>query len=750
MKCNDASRLIVRSMFGGLPQGDRQALEEHIYACEDCRRRAAHYGCIRDEVAAMEPTALPPEAREVLLEGLREAHPEPEGRPRPPADPKPESSTLLRALLVVSSMLALGLLTFGLLSMFRGEMKPIPAAATVAYRSGTVQARAADAGMWHEFLPGDPVLPGTALHTEQDGVVALTSGDVDWWMDGSTALAFGDPGTAELAQGRICVGCPARDNGPITLLTQAGTVTCAGGEFVATMSGTRLTLACLSGRADVGEVHLESGQEGLLAEGKLIGPMRPVGEAASTHWMLRLTSGYGEALTPRRLAAVPLAPRQPALPDGVSIADLSVELTARGPLVLVGLSGRLENTGARHLQARLSADGLMLPRPLAQTGPVTVDLPAHESGSFRLSAVCALPERAGRHLLGINLLAWTGSSIGQVGVHLDAAGDGGLREVALPVQGFDVRRRDSVSWSWNAELVPPGEPIVLEMELAGPARADTLALGDRALCAWRPDASAAWIGKGRRVLLAFDATADYGPAGRSGAQDVVETLLGALPPAVPTALAAYDGALRLDRDPWAANLPPRVDSLLASLWRIADGGDQAHAGDFVARAFELAAAGQGQMQTVFIYMTGAGGPADPSAIDGLAPAPGVRVVVVQVGARRVADAYGRLCARSGGAALAIDPDEDPHLAGYDLLMALQSAAVNAPALEGAAGTVLSGPAAFANEPVVALVPRQEGCVLSAEVDGKRLRQQVRAAPGPDATGPDGLALLGVLQRQAGP
>ncbi len=731
-------------MFGGLPEADRRALDQHLQDCDACRGRAQHYAAIRDEVAGMQPAALPPEAREALLDGLRERAPTPEPLSAPPADPKPESTALHRTLFVVCALLALGLLVLVLMTAFRGEMEPVPTAAEVTYWSGGVQARGPGSGNWHEFFRGDAVLPGGALHTEADGLASLTSPTARWWMDGSTALALGDAGAAELAQGRICARCTATEQQPVRLMTRAGTVTCAGGEFVARMSGMRLTVACVEGSVDAAGTRLEAGQEGILAEEKLIAPVRPVRTAGLTHWLLRFAPVYGEALTPRRLASVPVAPEQPALPEGVSIEGLKVGLTARGPLVLVRLSGRLRNAGAGPCRAALSAERLMLPHPLAQTGPVSVDLPAGGDGDFRLSAVCVLPERAGRHILGLNPRAWTGAPIGRVELRVDAHGEGGLREVALPVQGFSARRRDAVEWSWSAEQFPADEPIVLDMELAKPGRVDALGLGGRRLCAWRPDAGdGEWISKGQRVLLAFDATADFGPGGPAAAQEVLGVLLGAIPPAVPTALVAYDGGLRLDREPWAANLPPRVESLLASLWRLEDGGDRAHATDFLARAVELAGGAQGER--VLIYVTGAGKPADAAALDALKCPPDVRIVVVQVGAVRLAEAYARLCARGGGAAVALDPDEAPLLAGYDLLVALQAAAVHAASVQPDGGEVLSGAGRFANAPVVALAGGGDA-EFRAEAGGRPLTGRLEGTPMPaEATGEEARALLESLR-----
>ena len=99
-------------------------------------------------------------------------------------------------------------------------MEPVPTAAEVTYWSGGVQARGPGSGNWHEFFRGDAVLPGGALHTEADGLASLTSPTARWWMDGSTALALGDAGAAELAQGRICARCTATEQQPVRLMTR--------------------------------------------------------------------------------------------------------------------------------------------------------------------------------------------------------------------------------------------------------------------------------------------------------------------------------------------------------------------------------------------------------------------------------------------------------------------------------------------------------------------------------------------------
>ena len=119
-------------------------------------------------------------------------------------------------------------------------------------------------------------------------------------------------------------------------------------------------------------------------------------------------------------------------------------------------------------------------------------------------------------------------------------------------------------------------------------------------------------------------------------------------------------------------------------------------------------------------------------------------------------AYGRLCARSGGAAVALDPDESPRLAAFDLLVALQSAAVRSASVEsgGAGGAVvLAGPGGFANAPVVALVPLPaSGGVagtMRADVAGKALEKRFGplAAGRADCGGAQAVELLRVTDAE---
>ena len=366
MKCRDAGLLLVQTMFAAPAQQEHDDLAEHLRVCADCRLRAVRYKRIRDEVAGMDRAVFPPEAQEMLMDGLRQSTAAaPVAAPKPPADPRPESSTLHRVLFFTFAMLTLGLVMVGLLTAFRGEMAPIPVAAQVAYWTGKVYVQTVGGSNRHELTRGEAILPGTGLLTDPEAVLALTSDTARWWVDGSSALALGEGGTAELARGRVCVECTAPEDQPVRLMTTGGMVTCSTGRFVARVTPTRLTVACVSGSLSVGPAdaptRLTAGQQALMAEEALVGPVRKVRVAELTDWLTRFAAGAGEGLTPRQLASVPLAPERPALPDGVSVEQLDCVLTARGPLVLLKLNGWLHNAGAEQRGVALSGEGWCCP-----------------------------------------------------------------------------------------------------------------------------------------------------------------------------------------------------------------------------------------------------------------------------------------------------------------------------------------------------------------------------------------------------
>jgi hypothetical protein len=220
--------------------------------------------------------------------------------------------------------------------------------------------------------------------------------------------------------------------------------------------------------------------------------------------------------------------------------------------------------------------------------------------------------------------------------------------------------------------------------------------------AFRLDADPApWLDRDRRVFLAFDATDDFGSGGRAAAHDVLEGLIGALPPGCKTALIAFDGTVKFDPDKLMLHLPVRAESMLDRLWRLEAAAEEGGGLRFLAGALLPVTGLEGE--SIVVMVTGRGEPGDPAVCRQLLSDARTRLVVIQVGAGRPSSAYRALCAETGGVALAIPPAMAPELGVLDFLANLSQPAVSA-VVRSAGGApahgVLAGPGDFANQPVV--------------------------------------------------
>jgi len=741
MKCREAARLAVRAMFGELDDVERAELERHLFACPKCQRRVARYEDVRNQVRGLDGPACPEVVTQVLLERVREGAARGAREGPAPADPRPEHSTGQKVLIFVLAMVGMVVLSVCLLVAFRSEFEPIPLVGEAVFHVGTVQVRQPGSSNWHQIAHREPLPPGAAVRTDQDGLLQLRGEGADWWLDGASALALGEGAAAELAGGRIYVRCNEGLGVPVRLFAGKAAVSCAGGEFVARATRQRLMVGAVCGTVTVSgagdERTLEAGQMGMWAEGAAVGPVRPVSTAQLTHWLKRFVPPRTAELPKHRLAAVAMPPERPALPKWVKVERLDLDVVLRGPLALVSLAARLRNNGAEAWQVAPAASDLLLPAPLAETA-TSVNLEPGQTETLRAAALCALTERHGRYSLSVNPLAWTESAVGAVSLHLDAAAEGGIRELAAPFQGYSMRREQAVDWRWSAEAHPPDTPLLIEAVLPKKGVVDAVRVGPLAACGWRPDAGGdQWVRRGVSVLLAFDATADFGARGLAYGHEVVEGLVGAIPPAVPTALLAYDGQLRAEQQPWARHFPARAESMTAALWAL-DGASvpsDTEGGDVRFFATALGAASGAEGERLLIYVTGAGPSRGDEVLGGFQPdAANVRVCVIQIGAEHADPFYARVCAATGGAVFPLDARVAPDLAAADVVAAMHRPTVAGPALYlegGALGRIVAGQGASTNVPVVGLAPlaRGQGTLAGsfrAIVGGRELRREFTA------------------------
>jgi hypothetical protein len=426
-----------------------------------------------------------------------------------------------------------------------------------------------------------------------------------------------------------------------------------------------------------------------------------------THWLKRVDAADGAPLALRHVAAIPVTPGEAQLPEPVAVSALDLHVTAEGPIAHVAAAFAITNTGDEPQSVELGMSGAVLPVPLVASGTERVVLEPGGTHEFRLSAICLLVERDGHYVLGMNPESWTSRRIGRLLFSVDASAENGLRGFSCPAQQYHVRKADRLDWSWTDEDVAPSAPLVVEFEANDRGSVDVLGVETgserRALVAWkwRP-VKEPWIRKGTRLLASFDATADFGAVGRPYAHGVMETLLSAIPPAVPAALVAHDGDLHLDSQPWTLHMPHRAESMLAFLWGLEAPGDARRPSGLLASALKLASGGEDAR--LLVHVTGRASGEEAGSIEALSAEEGVRVAVLQVGADRVSECYRRLCARSGGAAIALPVCTDATMAAADFVESLRGPAAHEIRLRAdGEAVILQKGGVPSNTPVVAVV-----------------------------------------------
>ncbi len=734
-ECKYARGQMVKRIFG--PPEVEGLLEEHVRNCPDCAARLAAYRRIRDDVGGLEPVPLPEQVEETLAERMELALAEGPDEDLVPARPEPEIPGAVKAAIAVGALLALVGLTMLVMVVFRGDYEPPAPAAVLTSAQGEVQVQDPGSSRWREARAGESLMPGAMVRAEGDGAALLSADSVWWRLDGFTALALGMPGEFELLQGRLYGDCRAPDDEPVHLLSQQGSIECTEGRFVAVLTPERLRVTCLSGEVNVRsgdeEQILAPGSRTMVHKGRPAGPARDSRLGEAEHWLKAFDEDGERILSRRQLASVPVTDTEARLPAGIRVEDLEVDLRLRGALALVQFEVRVRNDAAEPWEGSLRPAEALLPLPLAQVSePMRVE--PGERAIGRAAALCVLTNREGAHSLGLNLRNWTSLPVESLRLAAEVKVEGGISELELPLHGVEVRNRDEFTWSWRAEGVEPAGPIVLEYVPRRDDMVDALRLTggqeDLTVVGWRPRPRPdEWPGRNAQILIAFDATADFGPGGHSYAQDVLEEILGALPTGSYTALAVYDGRVKLDPDPLLRHFPARVETMLAALWQLE--GQAAEPVPFFESAIALAAGMDGPGS--LLYVTGRGQqPPEPE------PLPeGMRVFVLRLGVDEVNPQWGEFCAGAGEALAAALPQAmAPRMAALDFLSNLRwPTLMGAPALRLAGGrraVLLAGPGQFANQPVVAICRTPGGGSLAGEFQaaagGRELEREFALRP----------------------
>ena len=668
------------------------------------------------------PFPFPESVAEVFNERIAEAAQKPVSDLRL-ARPGPELRTLqkvaISALVVVA---VIGLILGVLLKRAPQPLAPLPVG-TVVQAAGMVRVVSPDGAPAVEPALHAELRVAQAVRTGGDGLAVIRGPRASWIVDRDSTLQLLGPGKAALLDGRAHVrtapglkeplevtvpahGLTVRLRAPLLRPAQPG----FGGGAEAVLWSARRSLRACAARGELtveGEREsrqLQSGECAMWLDGRCVGPVRPARAGDINHWTDIRWAEDGMTLSARQLAAAPVTPGSARIPSGTTVERLRLRITLRGALALVQVAAQLSGPAPQETGKGLDAAQLVLPLPLVSTpGEVSHD----DDGNVEIAtwAVCVLENREERYALGINPGAWTRSAIGRVEVSVDAfaaEGGGELRCPGLEMRGKEGARLES----WTGQGVDPGRPIVLELAPAEVSGVDCLPLSDGesewGVVAWRPGApKVGWLGEESRVLLAFDATAHFGPGGRYYAHELLAGLLEGLPHRCRVALAVNDGTVKLDKLSFSTLFPNRLVEMEAAVWSVEAGRAPPDVRFLRGAARILAGAGG---DGLLLYLTGTQDAPEEMV---LAPPPalkGLRAIVLQLGAERPSAGWRSLCGDSGGIVRAIPAAAAPRTAARDVLWSLTRPALTQVRLEtqGGAAALVGGPRRFGTRPVVAL------------------------------------------------
>ncbi len=738
MNCKEARRRMAEVVFeGGDPPEDLRA---HLRSCPRCARRFPVYRCIEEELGGLEGFEVPEPVREVLEERLEAVVAE---EPQPdlvPARPDPERPGSHKAAAVIGGMLFLIAVAVLAIALAGPTYEEVPGAARAVRTRGNVAVQSAAMGGRRPLEEAAVLMPGDVVRTDRSGIAKLTADGMQWCVDGRSAAGFYGSGAAELVVGRMYAACDGSTEESMVVVAGPATVTCGRGSVVVSVFGKRARVGCASGSATVRigeeELNLEVGDYAMVAGESAVNPVRRVRPAELTHWLNGFAAGGADGLSQHGLASVPLRRPEPILPKSVSIERLDVKITLRGPLAFVRARARLRNDGPADWQGAIDPADVTLPGPLA-SAEGRVRLAAGDAASCEAVAVYLLVRRENRFALGLNPGNWTGRPIGTLSVQVEGTASGGFRSFRCSAGGDRIKRKKAVEWSLTEESWPASRPLVVEFQPADKEGVDTMRLGEApdsaVLAAWRPDAARRrWFDADSRLLIAFDATADFGPGGRAYAHEVMETVMRALPSGCSTALAAYDGELKMDGAPLSRHLVGRVERLLAALWTL-EGESDAGDGGLLRQALALCSGAPEPM--LLLYVTGRGEPSAQAEAE-LAIPSDVRPVVLQVGSDRAEPLWQEFCARRNGVSVALPAAMAPRLATMDFLgdmrwPALREARVGVAG--GGRAVLLRRRTVSAGQPVAALIRPADGplrATFSGRAGEERLTREVAVEPGP--------------------
>lgn len=678
MNCKKARLLIIRRVTGRLDSDEQSALDKHLKACPRCKNRMERYKDVFESVQDVETPNLPDEVSEACKRALDKVRSAGQKPTQAPANPEPIAGFWRRTGIFSLCLLILAAIAVGAVLVASRYSESLPETGRIVYRSGTLKVGYPGGTQWHKAPPRTRLDRDTILQTAEDGFLRVRTPSAVWWIDSNTTVAFPDPSTIRVANGRIYAEQAGEASRSINVTTpHGGRVETIGGNGRFEVRATPARLIATSKRGSLSlqgkdtEVVIEAGQRAMILEGKTLPTKRTVNPGKIAPWKRRFGTKTRDAISREQARILPEAPGSANIPEHIRVRHLRLRCRIRGPLVLLMARAKLRNDGEQSWRGELDPKSYFWPRPLLSASSGSVRIRPGETTSVDMGGIAALAPDADNLTFGV----FTGlrdRRVDRVDFALLAKKRDyeSVRELTLDLEA----RSDGANMRIEKQVeTPSGEtPLVLSLKPREESRPGAVAFatdnGGRViglggwLPGFKPDTD---IQKTRHFLLGYDAAGYKSKAGRTYAHELAENIVGSLKPRARIMVAAYDGELKMLPSPGPAASAVARDRMLASLWEL-ESGEVAEGWTPLLKWCAGFPAQQPSLAFVISPLARAGSEF-PATDEGARP----RSHLIQTGPEDIPKKVGELCASFGGAAEPVPNDLSPEAAAVHLLRNLQ-------------------------------------------------------------------------------
>ncbi|MFP4026333.1 MAG: zf-HC2 domain-containing protein [Candidatus Brocadiia bacterium] len=654
MKCKRARQLIPPFLEDHLRDEEKSALERHFEECPNCAQILGRYRLVREGLENLSTPQLPEEVKKACGQALDELAGQTNDSEEPPANPDPVRGARKQVVWVLAFLLAVAAFFMVIVSVVGRYSEPPVITGTIVEQTGDLYVRFGGQGQWTPAPPALELTSDTILRTSQNGMAKIQTNSGHWILDSNSVVLLPELNKVEIAGGRILAVPDEAHKEPLEINSENRSVFCPRGAVTVRVSHIRLRATCLRGKAQIRgqndqKVELEGGQQGMALGKRILQQVRPSNARLAGLWTRRLQAPGKKNISQNAIPLLPAGPSAQAIPQHICIREIKLNANIRGPLLLISAQARLENIGDKVWDGQLPVRNLFWPQPIAATSPGSVRLEPGEKQVVGIGAIAAMATCGEELFFAIVPGAW-GSSVSNVSVKLRAPGEN-LRSLSELTRTGNLSLKKAENREY--ETLKAAVPLVYRAQLKKQPSHNTIFLtpsgssSRMALVAVHLDMDAdETIRRSSRFLLGLNASGDYKFGGTGYPHEICEEITARLDRNARLLVAAYDGKVKI-LDPTMRG-PRHIvnEKMLAGLWQVGSGVGPP-TGDLPGwiRGMEH------DRRALAIVVTDHRPPQEPLVQKNSTN--NIRTYLLQIGAHHVLPSYGKICASTGGAALAL-------------------------------------------------------------------------------------------------